>query len=92
MTGLRRRLARLEAAGEAQDAARDGALVVLPAGLAAEDADRFIEEHRERTGWDGTVVVLPSNGREARPHPAPVHAEVLAMIAQEPAGAEPATA
>ena len=65
MTDLRRRLARLEetAAGR-QDAPRDGALLVLPPGLAVVDADALIAGHRRRTGWTGTVVVLPINGRE----------------------------
>ena len=65
MTDQRRRLARLEetAAGR-QDASRDGSLVMLPPGLAAADANAFIAGHRRRTGWTGTVVVLPSIGRE----------------------------
>ena len=59
--GLRARLRRLEATDGRQDAPREGPLVVLPVGLAAEDADAFIAHHRQRTGWSGTVVVLPSN-------------------------------
>ena len=67
MTDLRRRLARLEDAGPARDPLRDGALVILPPGFAAEDADAFVAAHRDRTRWDGVVIVLPSNGRET-PH------------------------
>jgi hypothetical protein len=69
MNDLRRRVARLEGAGDARDGRRDGALVILPPGLAVEDADAFIAAHRARTGWNGTVVVLPSNGRETPPRP-----------------------
>lgn len=62
--GLRARLRRLEATDGRQDALREGPLVVLPLGLAVEDADAFIARHRRRTGWSGAVVVLPDNGRD----------------------------
>lgn len=74
MTGLRRRLAHLEEiAARRQEASRDephGPLVLLPPGLAVVDADHFIAGHRRLTGWTGTVIVLPSNGREIGPRSA----------------------
>lgn len=70
--GLRARLRRLEGAGGRRDDPREGPLVVLPVGLAAEDTDALIVRHRQRAGWSGTVVVLPSNSRETQqPQPRP---------------------
>jgi len=64
---LRARLRRLEAAGSA--GAQPNGVLILPLRTAMSDAavDRLVAEHRERTGWRGTLLILPDNGRGTAP-------------------------
>ena len=60
---LTARVLRLETAK--RGAGQPNGVLILPASVAASSAlaDRLAAAHRERTGWRGSLVLVPDNGR-----------------------------